>query len=663
MAQSSLFGMTRGLATCLFAVFATNAAMAKTIATAEKCGHAADQTGTLLQIHVGVGDGRVSPQIGINCARDLAMQNPSIRQVRISLDPGEYRLNQTLVFDGAWVGGGRKIEFVAEGGAVSISGSEIFPSGSANTDAVSPLVTRYAVPLGLARSEQLTDSLKAWLPEHGQRYPVAPQELIVNGKIYQWARWPDVGFLNAEQISANDHVIDHKAALPNIKMPDVLAHGYWHYDWADARVRLKSSDLDNGFTSLASRVPKYGLGKSLRFYLYGHQEFLTEKGEYAFDTTRGLLLFLSSDQPKKVELTNLESLIKITGATNFLLRGIEFNGARGTAIDASGSNISIEDVVVANVGGVGIRLGGESNQIFRSEIRDTGHSGVEIYGGDRMTLSPAHSRISESVIERFGRLIGSSVPGVRIDGVGIEVSNNTIRHGPHAGIFYFGNDHLIADNEVYDVARTTGDVGAIYTGRDWTGRGHRVVRNYVHDVKGVGRHGATAFYLDDQASGVEIKDNVAWRVWRGLLLGGGRDNVVRHNIILATKESMKFDARGMTWQAREAMPDGVLRRRLSSVPYAGVDYRAKYPKLAMEALEEPGTPRGNDVSENIFIGRLAVESLARQNNPLGGNWLEGNPGLPTDVFEMFGSPPGRSEFDVDWSLIEISVESMQEQIK
>lgn len=67
----------------------------------------------------------------------------------------------------------------------------------------------------------------------------------------------------------------------------------------------------------------------------------------------------------------------------------------------------------------------------------------------------------------------------------MKVSGNVVRYGPHAGIFYFGNDHLIENNEVnYEVAKLTDDVGGIYTGQDWTARGSRVVGNYVHDLHG-----------------------------------------------------------------------------------------------------------------------------------------------------------------------------------
>ena len=81
------------------------------------------------------------------------------------------------------------------------------------------------------------------------------------------------------------------------------------------------------------------------------------------------------------------------------------------------------------------------------------------------------------------------------------------------------------------MARQTDDVGAIYTGRDWTGQGSMVVENTIYDVHGNGRHGASAIYLDDQASGITVTGNTIYDVDRGVLIGGGRDNRVVDNSI------------------------------------------------------------------------------------------------------------------------------------
>jgi hypothetical protein len=140
-----------------------------------------------------------------------------------------------------------------------------------------------------------------------------------------------------------------------------------------------------------------------------------------------------------------------------------------------------------------------------------------------------------------------------VNGVGNVIANNEVSQGPHAGIFYFGNDHEIAGNDVHAVALRTGDVGAIYTGRDWAGRGHKVHHNYIHDVQGVGQLGATALYIDDQSSGVELRDNIVKNVRRGVLVGGGRDNVITRNAFFDVKTCIKELAAGQRQGGRRVV--------------------------------------------------------------------------------------------------------------
>jgi len=107
------------------------------------------------------------------------------------------------------------------------------------------------------------------------------------------------------------------------------------------------------------------------------------------------------------------------------------------------------------------------------------------------------------LFERQGRWSKCYVPAIHLQGVGMLATQNLIRHHPHCGILYWGNDHVIELNEIHHVALETGDVGAIYTGRDYTFRGNRIRHNYIHHLGGVGM-GSMGAYMDDCVSGTEI---------------------------------------------------------------------------------------------------------------------------------------------------------------
>ena len=83
-----------------------------------------------------------------------------------------------------------------------------------------------------------------------------------------------------------------------------------------------------------------------------------------------------------------------------------------------------------------------------------------------------------------------------------------------------GNDHVIEYNELVSLCLDTGDVGGIYTGRDWAARGTQLRFNHIHHLGGLNM-GSNAIYLDDLASGQTIHGNIIHDVWRAMMIGGG----------------------------------------------------------------------------------------------------------------------------------------------
>nr|KAG5688234.1 hypothetical protein BaRGS_034276 [Batillaria attramentaria] len=110
-----------------------------------------------------------------------------------------------------------------------------------------------------------------------------------------------------------------------------------------------------------------------------------------------------------------------------------------------------------------------------------------------------------------------------------------------------GNDHVIEYNHVHHMCWNASDCGALHTGRQWTWRGNVVRYNYIHhtlrympgaDVRGI--------MLDDEYSSALIEHNVFFDNEVHVNIGGGRDNVIRYNVMYnATKYSIQVDARGM----------------------------------------------------------------------------------------------------------------------
>lgn len=590
---------------------------------------------------------RANAETAVSCLRALATQDATLLGVELELAPGVYRVRNALVFDRSWLGA-RKLSITAPRGAAVLSGAMPLGHPVSEEDRVAPKgllhVERMAIP-----SDLVAAMSSLWVPQHGQRHVMAPPELIIDGVMGRLARYPQSGFIQVKDMGSSLGW-DRPADFPATGNQRVLGHGFWYYDWADGRVELNGTALNQGRLAVNGVQPKYGMRAGGRFYLYGAPAFIAQAGDYALpDVETGLVrVAVRNGADSNIEVTQAQTVLQLKGVSRAVLQGFSVVGARENGILATGDHIQLRQLHVRNIGGVGIQLQGADNLITDVEVSDTGGTAIELAGGDRKTLTPGRSAIEHSRIHDFGRLIWSSVPGVRIDGVGNRIVDSEIYNGPHSGIFYFGNDHLIRGNEVHDVARVTGDVGAIYTGRDWAGRGHRVLGNYVHDVQGVGKQGASAFYLDDQASGVVIEDNIAWRVHRGILVGGGKDNVVRHNVVVANVEALQFDARGLTWQRKQSQRGGELWKHLQAVPYQSQTYLQRYPQLRNFEAQTPGVPTGDQITQNVFVGRWRADAQAVQSSPMGPNWDGRGLGLPSEILELKGDAPARGAFKVDW---------------
>jgi hypothetical protein len=195
--------------------------------------------------------------------------------------------------------------------------------------------------------------------------------------------------------------------------------------------------------------------------------------------------------------------------------------------------------------------------------------------------------------------------------VGNRAEGNQIEDLAHVAILFYGNDHHIACNRILRVCQETGDAGAIYSGQDWTARGTVIEANRVADV------GASpllpkpvaAIYLDDQLSGTVVRNNLLQRVAIGVLVGGGRDNLIQGNGFDQCRTTVFLDGRGLTWQKGWLTDAGSpLLRKMGAVPFQGPAYR-KYPGLAQVLTDRPGTPLGNRITGNRSVGPFVMDIL------------------------------------------------------
>jgi len=175
------------------------------------------------------------------------------------------------------------------------------------------------------------------------------------------------------------------------------------------------------------------------------------------------------------------------------------------------------------------------------DIYDVGLRGIHIKkNGNTDTLERANITIFNNYISDTGRDSSRNryTAGVYVDsGVGAVIVNNTICNMKNSAIRYSGNMQKIQNNEIYNCVKEAADAGAIYSGRSFTEYGTVIENNYFHTFgAGLTSQEAGAVFWDDKHSGNTFAGNIVDMVDTpntvGVIIGGGRDNIVENNIFV-----------------------------------------------------------------------------------------------------------------------------------
>ncbi|MEI6825222.1 MAG: right-handed parallel beta-helix repeat-containing protein [Desulfuromonadales bacterium] len=453
-------------------------------------------------------------------------------------------------------------------------------------------------------------------------------ELFFADRPMTLARWPNEGFVKIEDV-VKEQPFDIRGEkgyrVGKLKYSgdrpqkwqaenDLWAHGYWFWDWAEERQRVRSIDLVGHTITLATPYHEYGYRRGQWYYIYNALSELDSPGEWYLDRDAGIIFFWPpasiTENTSVVSLT--DSLVRFTGVSHVSFEDMTLEATRGTAISVKGStDVTFSSLVIRNTGGWGVMIeGGKNCQVVNSSIFQTGEGGISIKGGDRATLDPAFHKVENNSIYSFARWKRISRPGVEVSGVGNRIAHNHIYDAPHQAIFISGNNHVIEYNELNDVCKESNDAGAIYAGRDWTMRGNVVQHNYLHDIRGRAGEGAIGVYLDDMFSGTDVIGNVFSNVATAVLIGGGRDNMVSDNVCTGCGICVHIDSRGLDWAAPAVKT--VMLQRLKMMPYRSELWKSEYPGLFSILDNKPGAAKGNKIMNNLsWKGRFAeVDSLA-----------------------------------------------------
>lgn len=448
-----------------------------------------------------------------------------------------------------------------------------------------------------------------------------PMELFLKGERMQLARWPNEGWATTLEAREFGRIPIPKERLQRWAFSrDIWIHGYLNQEWADYLLRVASVDQQKGDMQTESTVD---IASGRRYYVLNVIEELDKPGEWYLDREKGKIFFWPSSDISTAEvyLSKIDTMVEVNNATDILFRGLAFEICRASAVVIKDcSKVLIQDCTIKTSGnyGVKIRRGTECG-VLDCEILDTGYGGIVLDGGDRNTLTPGSNFAFNNHIHHYSRWVRTYRPAINISGVGNHASHNLIHDAPHDAILFSGNDHVIEFNEIYDVCQETFDCGAIYAfQQDWSMRGTVIRFNFIHNLKSSSfEKGVMGVYLDEAASGMTVYGNIFYKAGGAVVIGGGRDNIIKNNIFIESDPVVHIDSRGFG-RARVDMSLGGgwrLHEKLVRVNFDKPPYSERYPSLAKIWLNDPLSPIGNTISCNIFWGGVPFEmdEVAKKN--------------------------------------------------
>jgi hypothetical protein len=488
----------------------------------------------------------------------------------------------------------------------------------------------------------------------GRGVKAGSMELFIGREPMTPARWPNDEWAKIASVPEGETgVFQYDGDRPGqwTNIDDIWVHGYWTWDWAESYEHVARIDPET--KSIHTHPPHgvYGYKKDRRYYAENILEELDQPGEWYFDRANASVYLWPPEPLNKAEVAVSllgDALVRLQGASYVTIEGITFEYGRSSGIIVTGGSYNrVEDCTFTNLGTFGVKIepGGEEksgryNGVVGCTMYNLGAGGIHLLGGKRETLTPGANYATDNHIYDFSRIARTYRPAVQVSGVRNRVAHNHIHNAPHMAIGLSGNEHIIEYNDIHHVCMETHDSGAFYLGRDWTWRQNIVRYNYFHEL---GDGDVNAVYLDDWGSDTVVFGNIVYKAKRGVLVGGGRDNVIDNNIFVDCQVAVHIDQRGLGWANYYFDGKNVtLFDRLEAMRHDQPPYSMRYPQLVPLLGDEPAYAKYNHVLRNISVNSKFLDlrnDLTEEQLDAADNWTEGDPGFVDAANQDFRLKP------------------------
>ncbi|NLS95268.1 MAG: hypothetical protein GXX96_24180 [Planctomycetaceae bacterium] len=312
------------------------------------------------------------------------------------------------------------------------------------------------------------------------------------------------------------------------------------YNWWNRIEKIQHFDPATRTITLDRKMQYAARGED-RYAVFGMKEELDAPGEWCQDVEAQKLYFLPPRTlgGSVVTVPTVDTILNFTGASNVVLRGLEFTCAEARSVGLTNcERIVVEKSLIHDLGyfsGAGISIrGGRDCAVRGCNLWNLGGHGVEIYAGDKVKMEKCNHVVDNCYIHHVGQFNRHGI-GLMLSSCGAILSHNLIHDMPRCGVFYGGVLNTLEYNRIRHCNLEMEDTGCTYGG-GWTGGWTTIRYNHCTDSIGLNNHGkffvfAWGIYLDESGCGFDVYGNIVERCQVGAMhLHNARENHIYNNI-------------------------------------------------------------------------------------------------------------------------------------
>ena len=309
-------------------------------------------------------------------------------------------------------------------------------------------------------------------------------------------------------------------------------------DWTGAEIAVRAARWrmyrhevlsHSGNQLVIDPVRQYGRPYTLGYYFINSPLVLKNDGDWAFVKKQGVVYLKTKTNPGKNIYTTpgIPKVFVIRNAAHVSVTGIAVTTGLHRNVSVENSTyIRIENCDILDGGGVGIFAENSPLCTFRNNhVHRMNFSGITTEDTDQ---NLSHSLLIEGndvrEIGLFDALFADGTPSNRFCGITVraddcKIINNRVIHTGYTGIRALGRNTLVKRNYVDAINAYVDDGAAIYVNGSMNkADGTIIEENIVLNALGAPAGGPTLWgephtasegiYIDDQTSGVTVKNNI-----------------------------------------------------------------------------------------------------------------------------------------------------------